>query len=150
MVDGGERREIPMATTVAEVMTREPISVGPQESLAVAARAMREADAGDVLVVEDDRLVGILTDRDIVVRAVAEDRDPTAATVRDVCSSDLESVTPDTRLEDAAELMRLRAVRRLPVVEGSRPVGVVSLGDLAVERDEESVLGQVSAMPGNR
>jgi len=139
-----------MATTVAEVMTREPVSVGPEQSLAEAARAMREADAGDVLVVEENRLVGILTDRDIVIRAVAEDRDPTTATVREVCSGDLEAVTPDTLIDDAAELMRLRAVRRLPVIEGAAPVGVVSLGDLAVEHDKESVLGQVSAMPGNR
>jgi len=139
-----------MATTVAEVMTRRPIAVSPEESLAQAARAMRDSDSGDVLVVEEDRLVGILTDRDIVVRAVASDRDPSTTPVREACSTDLETVTPDARIDEVSELMRLRAVRRLPVVEGARPVGIVSLGDLAVERDEESVLGQVSAMPGNR
>lgn len=139
-----------MATTVAEVMTRAPATVRPDESLAEAARTMRETDAGDVLVVDDGELVGILTDRDIVIRIVAEDRDTSAAKVREACSADLETVTPDTLIDDAAELMRLRAVRRLPVVEGTEPVGILSLGDLAINRDEESVLGQVSAMPSNR
>jgi CBS domain-containing protein len=140
-----------MATTVAEVMTREPAAVRPDQSLAEAARTMRETDAGDVLVVDDGgQLVGILTDRDIVIRIVAEDRDTSAAKVREACSAELETVTPDTKIDDAAELMRLRAVRRLPVVEGSEPVGIVSLGDLAIARDKESVLGQISAMPSNR
>ncbi|OAA23343.1 CBS domain-containing protein [Frankia sp. EI5c] len=139
-----------MVTTVAEVMTRDPASVRPDQSLAEAARTMRETDAGDVLVVDDGQLVGILTDRDIVIRIVAEDGDTSTAKVREACSAELETVTPDTGIDDAAELMRLRAVRRLPVVEGSDPVGIVSLGDLAIARDTESVLGQVSAMPGNR
>ncbi|WP_026239964.1 CBS domain-containing protein [Parafrankia discariae] len=139
-----------MATTVAEVMTREPAIVQPDQSLAEAARTMRETDAGDVLVVDDGKLVGILTDRDIVIRIVAENRDTSAAKVREAFSAELETVTPDTLIDDAAELMRLRAVRRLPVVEGSEPVGIISLGDLAITRDEESVLGQVSAMPSNR
>jgi CBS domain-containing protein len=139
-----------MATTVAEVMTRNPTTIEPEQSLVEAARVMRGSDAGDVLVVDDGRLVGIVTDRDIVVRVVAEGRDPSTVKVREACSTDLEAVSPQTPLDDAAELMRLRAVRRLPVVQGSTPVGVVSLGDLAVEGDEESVLGQVSAMPGNR
>ncbi|EFC82567.1 CBS domain-containing protein [Parafrankia sp. EUN1f] len=139
-----------MATTVAEVMTRAPATVRPDETLAEAARTMRETEAGDVLVVDDGELVGILTDRDIVVRIVAEDRDTSAAKVSEACSTELETVTPDTLIDDAAELMRLRAVRRLPVVEGTQPIGIVSLGDLAIARDEESVLGQVSAMPSNR
>ncbi|CUU59829.1 CBS domain-containing protein [Parafrankia irregularis] len=139
-----------MATTVAEVMTRAPATVRPDETLAEAARTMRETEAGDVLVVDDGELVGILTDRDIVIRIVAESRDTSTAKVHEACSAELETVTPDTSIDDAAELMRLRAVRRLPVVEGTQPVGIISLGDLAITRDEESVLGQVSAMPSNR
>jgi CBS domain-containing protein len=140
-----------MATAVAEIMTWNPVIIEADRPTTDAARVMRENDVGDVLVVdEDSRLVGIVTDRDIVVRVLADDRDPRSTAVREVFSEDLETVTPDTSIEDAAELMRLRGVRRLPVVDGSHPVGVVSLGDLAVERDTESVLGQVSAMPGNR
>ncbi|MBX6388728.1 MAG: CBS domain-containing protein [Frankia sp.] len=139
-----------MAATVAEVMTREPTTITPDRPLTEAARLMRESDAGDVLVVDNDRLVGIVTDRDIVIRAVADARDPRTVTVGEACSTDLEAVTPDTPIEEAAELMRLRAVRRLPVLSGAAPVGIVSLGDLAMDRDKESVLGQVSAMPPNR
>jgi CBS domain-containing protein len=139
-----------MAGTVAEIMTRELVTVGADDPVTRAAALMRDAGTGDVLVVDDGRLVGIITDRDVTVRVVAAERDPRGTAVREACSSEIETVSPVTSVGDAAEVMRLRAVRRLPVVDGERVVGIVSLGDLAMERNEESVLGQISAMPDNR
>jgi CBS domain-containing protein len=100
-----------------------------------------------VLVTEDDHLRGLVTDRDIVVRAVAAGRDMTTTTVSEVCSAELFTVTPAEDAEAAVRLMREHAVRRVPVVDGDRPVGVVSIGDMAVERDEHSVLADISAQP---
>ena len=137
-----------MATTVAEIMARNPQTVQADAPVRQAAGLMRDSDTGDVVVLDGDRLVGILTDRDIAVRVVAEGGDADTP-VRDACTSDPTTVTPDTRIEQAAALMRDRAVRRLPVVEGDRPVGVVSLGDLAIERDEDSVLADISAAAEN-
>src|SRR4030095_11457490 len=128
---------------VSEIMTRELVTVAADDPVTRAAALMRDAGTGDVLVVEDGRLVGIVTDRDIAIRVVAAERDLRSTTVREVCSSDIETVSPVTSISYAAEVMRHRAVRRLPVVEGERAVGIVSLGDLAVEANEESVLGQI-------
>jgi CBS domain-containing protein len=143
-------QEAPVATTVAELMARDPQTVEAGASVTDAARRMRDADTGDVLVLAGERLAGIITDRDIVVRVVAEGKD-SSTPVGDMCSGqDLVTVTPDARLEHAAELMRERSVRRLPVVEGDRPVGVLSIGDLAIERDEGSALADVSAAEPNQ
>ncbi|MCM3925373.1 CBS domain-containing protein [Frankia sp. AiPs1] len=140
-----------MVTTVAEIMTRDPATVRAEDTVDKAARLMREIDAGVIVVTENGGgAAAVLTDRDITVRVVAEDRDPHTTLVREVASGDIETVTSDTLIDDAAELMRLRAVRRLPVVDENRIVGVVSLGDLAREGDNESVLGQVSSMPANQ
>ena len=111
--------------------------------------AMREADIGDVIVIENNRVCGIVTDRDIVVRTVAEARDPATTTLADICSHPLLSVSPTDSVEHAVRLMRTHALRRLPVVEGGQPVGIVSLGDLAVERDPGSALGDISSTPPN-
>jgi CBS domain-containing protein len=119
-------------------------------SIGDAARAMRERDLGDVIVVDDkDALCGIVTDRDIVVRAVADDRDPSQVRLGDICSRDLTTIDASAPVKDAVKLMRERALRRLPVVESGRPVGIVSLGDLAIERDPESTLADISAAPSN-
>ena len=99
---------------------------------------MRDEDVGDVLVTQDGMLCGMLTDRDIVVRAVAEGRDLTGTRLADVCSAGIVTVGPDEATEVALRLMHDRAVRRLPVVEDGRPVGVVSVGDLISGRDEAS------------
>ena len=139
-----------MAQTVNEVMTHDPRSVEPDASIVEAARAMRETDAGDVLVVSDGRLRGIVTDRDIAIRAVADGRDPEQTKVSEVCTSDLQTVTPDQSVDDAIRLMREHDVRRIPVVQDGRPAGIVSLGDLAMERDERSVLADISAAPPDR
>jgi NAD(P)-dependent dehydrogenase (short-subunit alcohol dehydrogenase family)/predicted transcriptional regulator len=134
---------------VRDVMTPHPTTTPADTSLTEAARAMRDAGIGDVIVVEGGEVRGLLTDRDIVVRAVAEGRDPGRTRVAEICSRELAAVSPDDDVEAAIRLMRARAVRRLPVVEGSRAVGVLSLGDLATARDPGSVLGQISAAPPN-
>lgn len=139
-----------MAATVAEVMTSDPATVDADAPISEAARQMRTRDAGDTLVLDSGRLTGIVTDRDIAIRAVAEGKNPDTP-VREVYSQqDLTTVTPDTRIELAVELMRSKAIRRLPVVEGDRPVGVVSIGDLAVEREENSALADISAAEPNQ
>ncbi|GLY83950.1 oxidoreductase [Actinoallomurus iriomotensis] len=119
-------------------MTPRPVTLPLDAPLTEAARLMRDENVGDVLVTQDGMLCGLLTDRDIVVRAVAEGRDLTATRLADVCSAGIVTVSPDEAAEVALRLMRDRAVRRLPVVEDGRPVGVVSVGDLTSDRDEAS------------
>ncbi|MEU9163400.1 CBS domain-containing protein [Streptomyces sp. NPDC048424] len=131
---------------VHEVMTKNPVAVEKTTSLAEVARVMRDADIGDVLVVDEGRLRGILTDRDLVVRAMAENRDPAETTVQAVCSSTPVTVRPDDGVDHAVDLMRRNALRRLPVeTEDGDLVGVVTLGDLAVEQDPGSALAAISA-----
>jgi signal-transduction protein with cAMP-binding, CBS, and nucleotidyltransferase domain len=109
---------------------------------------MRLIDAGTVLVADEtERLIGIVTDRDIAIRAVAEGLDPLSTTVGDISSPYPTTVSPGTSVRDAVKLMREHDVRRLPVIEGERPVGVVSLGDLAILQDPSSVLADISAAP---
>jgi len=136
-----------MAQQIREVMTPNPVSLPGTASVHEAARAMRDADIGDVIVLEHQQVCGIVTDRDIVVRTVAEAQDPVATTLADICSHSLLTVPPTDSVEDAVRLMRTHAIRRLPVVEGGKAVGIVSLGDLAVERDPGSALGGISAAP---
>ena len=138
-----------MTQSIRDVMTQNPITVEHGMTLADAARAMRDADIGDVVVMKDGEVCGILTDRDIVVRAVAEDKNPADCKVGDVCTHDLVSVAPDDSCDRAKELMRQRAVRRLPVLEGGRLTGMVSLGDLAIEADGEKILDDISAARPN-
>jgi CBS domain-containing protein len=139
-----------MARYLRDIMTQKPVTVQTTDAVVAAARSMRDGNIGDVVVLEGDRIHGILTDRDMVVRGVAEGRDPARTTVGEICSGELTTLSPDDTIEDAEKLMRDRAIRRLPVVEGGRPVGIVSLGDLAVEKNPESTLGGISAAPPNR
>jgi CBS domain-containing protein len=126
-------------------MTRDPRTVSPSDSIVDAARVMNEADIGDVIVAEGDEIQCIVTDRDIVVRGVAEGRDPQSTSVSDVCTPSLETIEPSASVDDALRKMREADIRRLPVVEDGRPVGIVSLGDLAVEREPDSTLADISA-----
>ncbi|MFB9834676.1 CBS domain-containing protein [Actinoallomurus acaciae] len=119
-------------------MTPRPVTLPLDAPLTEAARLMRDEDVGDVLVTQDGMLCGMLTDRDIVVRAVAVGRDLTGTRLADICSAGIVTVGPDDAAEVALRLMHDRAVRRLPVVEDGRPVGVVSVGDLTSDRDEAS------------
>lgn len=105
---------------------------------------MRTQNIGDVVVADGQEVVGLLTDRDITVRAVAEGVDPMAVSVRSVCTPGPLVVAPDDPVADAVALMREHAVRRLPVVEDGLPVGMVSLGDLAEARDPGSALADIS------
>jgi CBS domain-containing protein len=98
-----------------------------------------------VIVMEEGQVGGIVTDRDIVVRGVADGRDPESATVSEVCTSGVETIEPEASVDDALRLMREHDIRRLPVVKNGRPVGIVSLGDLAVEREPDSTLADISA-----
>jgi CBS domain-containing protein len=127
---------------VRDVMTPDPESCPSEASVAEAAKAMAKADVGPIPVVDGDRLVGLLTDRDIVVRVVAEGRDPGATTVGEVASSDLTTVSPDQDLDQALKLLAERQVRRLPVVEGQRLVGIVAQADVARQGDNART-GQV-------
>ena len=110
---------------------------------------MRDEDLGAVLVTDGDRLRGMVTDRDIVVRSVSRGGDPERITVAGACSDELVTVGPDEDLAQAVELMREHSVRRIPVVDHGHPVGILSLGDLAMERDPESALGDISAARPN-
>src|SRR5262245_14454971 len=139
-----------MARYLREIMTQNPVTVQTTDSVVAAARSMRDGNIGDVVVVDRGQIQGILTDRDIVVRALAEGRDPAQTTVGDICSRELTTLSPADAIGDAVAIMREKAIRRLPVVDGGRPVGIVSLGDLAVERDPEATLGGISAAPPNR
>jgi CBS domain-containing protein len=139
-----------MAQYLREIMTQHPLSLEASDSIVAAARTMRDGNVGDVVILEKGQIQGILTDRDIVVRALAEGRDPARTTVGEICSRELTVLSPTDAIGDAVKVMRDKAIRRLPVVEGGRPVGIVSLGDLAVERDPESALGGISAAPPNR
>ncbi|WP_129843250.1 CBS domain-containing protein [Streptomyces sp. RFCAC02] len=139
-----------MAQTVADLMTREPATIGAEESVADAARLMKHRDTGDVAITDGGRLVGVVTDRDIAVRVVADDRGGDTP-VRDAASTrDLVTVAPDSGLSDAARLMRERSVRRLPVVSDGELVGMLALGDLAIELDSDSGLAAIAAAEPNR
>jgi CBS domain-containing protein len=139
-----------MAQYLRDIMTQKPVTVQATDTVVAAARSMRDGNIGDVVVVDNEQIQGILTDRDIVVRALAEGRDPARTTVGEICTRELTTLSPDDAIGHAEKTMRERAIRRLPVVEGGRPVGIVSLGDLAVERHPDSTLGEISAAPPNR
>jgi CBS domain-containing protein len=138
-----------MPQKVSEVMTHDPRTVEPSATLTEVARIMRDDDIGAVVLVENGAAAGLVTDRDIVVRAVADGRDPNSTSVAEVASRDLRTLTPDQNVEDAIALMRDWDVRRVVVVQDGRPVGIVSLGDLAIERDPDSVLADISGEPPN-
>lgn len=125
-------------TTVRECMTPGVETVAPSQPLREAAKLMKRGDFGSVPVVEDGRLVGVLTDRDIVVRAVAQGLDTSAAQVGEVASTGPVTVTPDQPLDEALRLMAQHRVRRLPVVEGETLVGVLSQADIAMEAKDSA------------
>lgn len=122
-----------MRTKIRDIMTAPPVCMAPAEAVSAAAAAMRDMGIGCVLIQDDGRLLGILTDRDITVRVLAEELDPSATRVGAVCSSELVLLDPDDDVADAVALIEQRAIRRIPVVRDATPVGVVSLGDLSLE-----------------
>jgi CBS domain-containing protein len=124
---------------IRDVMTSNPRTVSPEDTIQNAARIMRDEDTGVVPVVENGRAVGIVTDRDIVVRAVADGQ--LNRPVRDIVSGDVVTARPDMSTKEAAQLMSEHQVRRLPVVENERLVGIVSIGDLAVKEGSDKRIG---------
>ncbi|MER7169375.1 CBS domain-containing protein [Micromonospora sp. NPDC000207] len=132
-------------TTVGEFMTTRLVTMDGTDTLTAAARVMRDNAIGDVVVTDDGDVVGIVTDRDITVRGIAEEMDPDQTPVNQIVSRDVITVSPDDDAVSATDLMRTYAVRRLPVVDDGRLVGLVSMGDLAVEREPQSVLADISA-----
>jgi CBS domain-containing protein len=126
-----------MGKDIREVMTSKVCSIDADKPVAYAAKMMRDEDVGLAPIVEGDRLVGTLTDRDIAVRVVAEGKDPQSTTVRDVASTDLVTVDPAQDLDEALRLMAQHQVRRLPVVEeDGRLVGIVAQADIARQADD--------------
>jgi CBS domain-containing protein len=138
-----------MAETVGEVMTRHPVTMESSSTVTDAAKAMKEHDIGALVVTKDGEVRGLVTDRDLVVRALAADRDPGSTKIGDVCSTHLVTLTPTDTIQHAVNVMAAGSLRRLPVVEDARAVGILSIGDVAIERDEHSVLAGISAAPPN-
>ncbi len=122
---------------IREIMTAEVATASPDTTLEEIATIMKDEDTGVVPVVDGDSLIGLITDRDIVIRCIAAGKDPSEATADEVLSEDLETVEPDQDVEEASRLMAQKQIRRLPVVEDGRLVGMVSLGDIAVKAGEE-------------
>ena len=136
--------------SVGEIMTKDVSTLESSSTIAEAARLMRDNDTGAIVIADGGDMRGLLTDRDIAVRAIAEGRSPDETTVGEIASTDLVSLEPNSTIDDAVNAMRKANVRRLPVVEGGSPVGIISLGDLAMARDEESALADISsASPSN-
>lgn len=125
---------------IREIMTPDPRCVTPGENIQAAARIMRDEDTGAVPVVENGKVLGMVTDRDIVIRALA-DGAQVDRPVRDFVTGDVVCATPDMSTREASKLMSEHQVRRLPVVDGGRLVGIVSLGDLAVKEGRDSRTG---------
>lgn len=135
---------------IREVMSTDPVMLPLSATVQEAAQAMREQDIGDVIVLdENSEICGILTDRDIAVRAVAEGRDPREVPIGEISSREVVTLSPHDEVGDAVKLMTEKAIRRLPIVEDGRPVGIVSLGDLAVTLDSDSGLAAISSAPAN-
>jgi CBS domain-containing protein len=137
-----------MAQSINEVMTHDPKTVEKGTPIKEVAKAMRDEDTGAIIVTEGGRFAGLVTDRDIVVRALADGRSPDEP-VDAVVTTDVKALTPDQSVDDAIQIVREHDVRRVPVVQDGRPVGIVSIGDLAIERDEDSALADLSSAPQN-
>ena len=135
-----------MTKSVRDAMTQDPRSIGASASVVEAARMMREQHIGSLPVTEDDRLVGMITDRDITTRVVASSAVPETTSVGDVYSRDLISVEPDNDLDEALQLMARHQVRRLPVVENGRLIGMVAQADIALKDNERTgeLVGAIS------
>ncbi|ABP55996.1 CBS domain-containing protein [Salinispora tropica] len=132
-------------TTVGEFMTTRLVTMDGNDTLIAAAQEMRDCAIGDVVVTDGENVVGIVTDRDIAVRAVAENMNPASTRLNEITTRDVITVSQYDDAVAAADLMRTYAVRRLPVVEDGQLIGLVSMGDLAVEREPQSVLADISA-----
>jgi CBS domain-containing protein len=128
-------------------MARNPVSLPPDTSIEQAAQRMRDDDIGNVIVGDENNLQGIVTDRDIVVRALADGR--TNATLGEIATGNVTTIEADRPADEAARIMREENIRRLPVVENGQPIGIISIGDLAIQLDDDSALADISAAREN-
>lgn len=135
-----------MTRTVSELMTPHPTVVEVSDTLRAVAQTMATQDLGSLVVARDGVVVGIVTDRDLVVRGLAEGV-PLDAAVGDLATDDLLTVGPDDDVADVVRIMREQAVRRVPVVRDGEAVGVLTIGDLAAELDPGSALAEISEAP---
>ncbi|MGZ4431201.1 MAG: CBS domain-containing protein [Gaiellales bacterium] len=133
--------------TVRHVMTPEPLTVDATATVAEAAERMRDGDVGAIVVTQGEHVTGIITDRDIAVRVVAEGHDPSSMRASEATSRDLVTLSPDDPVGDAVQVMRERAIRRVPVAQDGRPAGILPIGDLAMRLDPESALAEISSAP---
>jgi CBS domain-containing protein len=134
-----------------DIMSSAPVCMASTETVSAAAKAMKEHGVGTALVLADGRLSGLITDRDITVRVLAENRDPLTTLVGEICSSEVAVLSPDDGVEQAERLVRERAMRRIPVLQDGIPVGVVSIGDLSPFSSlspQKGEKGEGSAFPG--
>lgn len=127
--------------TLRDIMSTNVYSVTPQDNVFEVAERMRQSNIGMMPVVDNGQLVGVVTDRDIVTRGIANKK-PNSSSVTDIMSTNLVYGTPDMSVDEAAQLMAQAQVRRLPVVENNRIIGVVSIGDLAVRQPYQNEAGQ--------
>jgi CBS domain-containing protein len=141
-----KRKGATMAKSVREAMTQDPRSIGASASVVEAARMMREEHIGSLPITDDEQLVGVITDRDITTRVVAEAANLEMTSVGDVYSREPISVEPDKDLEEALQLMARHQVRRLPVVEQGRLVGIVTQADIALTENETKTGALVEAI----
>jgi CBS domain-containing protein len=140
-----------VAHQIQDIMTKHVHTVRTDAPLIEVARIMRDRRIGDVLVTDDDgSLCGIITDRDIVVRAVAAGLPLETTRAGEICTEDIIQVDATASIEEIVTIMREHAIRRVPVVHGDRPIGIVSIGDLARAKDPDSALAEISsAAPNN-
>lgn len=138
-----------MSVSIREIMTKDPITIDESSTVVEAAKAMQQADIGPALITSGDKLRGILTDRDIVVRVVAEGQDPGSIKAIDIATTNVQTISPDAEAGDAVRLIKENNIRRIVVAENDQPIGIVSIGDLAVALDEDSVLADISSEPPN-
>lgn len=139
-----------MSQSIKDVMTVDPITILQSASVQEAARVMRDSDIGDVIVLDDtEQVCGIVTDRDLAVRFVAEGKDPASTNLGEVCSREVQVLSSQDSVGDAVRLMSEKAIRRLPIVDEGRAVGIVSIGDLAAVQDPDSALADISSAPPN-
>lgn len=138
------------ARTVREVMTKAPVSMSTDALVVDAARAMSDIRIGAVVVMDEDRPCGIVTDRDIAVRAVAKGSDPQKTTLEQICSHDLVAVRVDQSVEDVMQVMKSHDVKRVVVMSDLKLEGIVSLGDLARHSEGEKVMEDISKAEPNR
>lgn len=139
-----------MAKTVRDVMTKNPVALSSDSSVVEAAKAMSDHRIGTVVVMEMDKPSGIVTDRDITVRAVATGKDPSKTKLADISSQSLAAVRPDQPIEDAMKVMKSHDVKRVVVMTDSKLEGIVSLADLARNNDDGDVEDDISrAEPNN-